>query len=115
VRRVLFLFDRSSRCRFHHRLVHEGGVDVVVLDDGAIRFVKPNGQSFDSVIPGFTQPLSDWTDIPVTHERARIHIDDSTAATKWGGESMDYGLAVQVLLQQESRGSRERGVSAETL
>jgi hypothetical protein len=26
----------------HHRLVHEGGWDVQVLDDGAFRFLKPN-------------------------------------------------------------------------
>jgi hypothetical protein len=35
-------------CRFHHRKVHEGQVVVQVLDDGAIRFVQPNGESFDS-------------------------------------------------------------------
>ena len=38
-------------CRFHHRKVHEGQVIVQVLDDGAIRFVQPNGESFDSVAP----------------------------------------------------------------
>jgi hypothetical protein len=98
------LSNLVSLCRFHHRLVHEGGVEVRVLDDGAIRFVKPNGQSFDSVLPGFTQPISDWKDLPTAHDRSQIHIDERTAATKWGGESMDYGLAVQVLLQQQSRG-----------
>jgi hypothetical protein len=97
------LSNLVSLCRFHHRLVHEGGVEVHVLNDGAIRFVKPNGQPFDSIVPGFTQPLSEWTQIPVSNERAHLHIDERTAATKWGGESMDYGLAVQVLLQQQSR------------
>jgi hypothetical protein len=76
------LCNLVSLCRFHRRLVHEGGVDVRVLDDGAIRFVKPNGQSFDSVIPGFTQPISDWTDVPDAHEHAQIHVDERTAATK---------------------------------
>ena len=36
-------------CRFHHRKVHEGEVVVQVLDDGAIRFVQPDGECFDSV------------------------------------------------------------------
>jgi hypothetical protein len=97
------LSNLVSLCRFHHRLVHEGGVEVHVLDDGAICFVKPNGQAFDSLVPGFTQPLADWRDIAAAHERAHIHISERTAATKWGGESMDYGLAVQVLVQQQNR------------
>ncbi|MEJ1966585.1 MAG: HNH endonuclease signature motif containing protein, partial [Gammaproteobacteria bacterium] len=37
-------------CRFHHRQVHEGGVDVQVLDDGALRFVV-KGRSFESPVP----------------------------------------------------------------
>ncbi|HEU4603667.1 MAG TPA: hypothetical protein VFS24_16960 [Steroidobacteraceae bacterium] len=48
------------------------------------------GQSFDSAIPGFTQPVSDWADGLVAHERVHIHIDERTAATKWRGESMDF-------------------------
>ena len=32
-----------SLCRFHHRAVHEGGVQIQVLDDGALRFVKLDG------------------------------------------------------------------------
>ena len=32
-----------SLCRFHHRAVHEGGFSVEILDDGALRFVRPNG------------------------------------------------------------------------
>ena len=31
-------------CRYHHRLVHEGGASVVVLDDGALRFTAPDGR-----------------------------------------------------------------------
>jgi hypothetical protein len=98
-------------CRFHHRQVHEGNVVVQVLDDGALRFVRPGGETFDSVAPDHTQPLSDWQQLPAEHARQGIRIDKNTAATGWRGETMDYGLAIEVLLQHARRGKH---VSAET-
>ena len=53
-----------SLCRFHHHAVHEGGIRIEILDDGALRFVKPNGNAIDSVAPGYTQPLGDWRQLP---------------------------------------------------
>ena len=81
-----------SLCRFHHHAVHEGGIRIEILDDGAFRFVKPNGVAVDSILPGFTQPLGDWKQIPA-----------GTLVTRWAGERMDYGLGVEVLLQQARR------------
>src|SRR5688500_11028537 len=43
-------------CRFHHRAVHEGGVRIERLDDGALRFVKANGVVIDSTAAGCGQP-----------------------------------------------------------
>jgi hypothetical protein len=82
-----------SLCRFHHHAVHEGGIRIEILDDGALRFRKPNGGAIDSVAPGFTQPLGDWTQLPA-----------GTLVNGWAGERMDYGLGVEVLLQQARRG-----------
>ena len=90
-------------CRFHHRLVHEGDVSIQVLDDGALRFVRRDGRCFDSIAPEHTQPLAEWTDLVGQHQRGDIHIDRNTAATRWCGEGMDYGLAVEVLLAQGRR------------
>jgi hypothetical protein len=98
-------------CRFHHRQVHEGRVVVQILDDGAVRFVRPNGQSFDSVAPEHTRPLSDWHQLLEDHNEQGIYIDKNTATTRWRGEKMDYGLAVEVLLQHSHR---LRRVSAES-
>jgi uncharacterized protein DUF222/HNH endonuclease len=98
-------------CRFHHRQVHEGKVNIQQLDDGALRFLKPDGESFDSVAPNHTQPLADWRQLAADHDQLGIRIDERTAATRWAGEKMDYGLAVAVLLQQARRGNE---VSAET-
>ena len=91
-------------CRFHHRKVHEGQVVVQVLDDGAIRFVQPNGECFESV----SRTVGDWRELLEVHERAGIHIDKRTAATKWDGGPMDYGIAVDPLMYLR------RHVSAET-
>jgi hypothetical protein len=92
-------------CRFHHRKVHEGQVVVQVLDDGAIRFVQPNGESFES----HTHITGDWRQLPAVHERAGIQIDAGTAAPYLHSGSMDYGIAIDYLM------SLPRDVSAETL
>jgi hypothetical protein len=80
-------------CRFHHRAVHEGGIRVEILDDGAVRFVKPNGRSVDGVAPGFTQPLGDWRQLPT-----------GTQTNRWAGERMNLDLGIEVLLQHARRG-----------
>jgi hypothetical protein len=101
------LSNLVTLCRFHHRLVHEGQVIVQALDDGAFRFVKPSGDSFDSPLPEPT----DWTALVATQDAAAIRISPSTAVTRWTGETLDLGLAVDSLMQ---RRRPEKNVSAET-
>jgi hypothetical protein len=91
-------------CRFHHRQVHEGRVVVTCLDDGAIRFTRPDGATFDSPMP-FT---TDWS---VLVANQPIRITPQTAITGWTGEEFDIEHAVAWLLQ---RAERMRNVSAET-
>jgi hypothetical protein len=95
-------------CRFHHRLVHEGGVEVQTLNDGALRFVRPDGGCFDSRSALPVQ--SDWTQLRSSNQNAGVHIDHKTASTRWKGESMDYGFAVQALMQ---RSEHAKNVSAD--
>ena len=94
-------------CRFHHRKVHEGLVIVQVLDDGAIRFTQPNGESFDSVAPDSTQPLGDWRLLIAMHEQAGIHIDAKTAATRWDGGPLNDSMAMDVLMRLRQNVSAE--------
>jgi hypothetical protein len=92
------LSNLVTLCRFHHRAVHEGKVEIHVLDDGAIRFLQPNGESFDSVAPGHSHPMSDWRELPRQHDEQGIAIDARTAVTRWDGGPMDFGMAIDSLL-----------------
>jgi hypothetical protein len=96
-----------SLCRPHHRLVHEGGVRVQVLDDGAFRFVRPDGRAFEGPARkcdrSFQWTESGGTQLALQHEASGIRIDCNTATTRWRGERMDYSLAIEVLLAQRRR------------
>jgi hypothetical protein len=76
-----------SLCGFHHRAVHEGGYRIEILDDGAFRFVKPNGVAVDSIAPGFTQPVGDLKQLPI-----------GTTPSSYKGDRMDFDLAVDILV-----------------
>jgi hypothetical protein len=89
-------------CRFHHRYVHEENVTIQSQPNGNWRFLKPDGTAFDEVRPAQTSAYA-WTDLIDAHDEQGIPIDSQTAATRWRGEGMDYGLAIQVLFQQADR------------
>ncbi|MGH8242605.1 MAG: hypothetical protein ACRETY_04550 [Steroidobacteraceae bacterium] len=74
-----------------HRLVHEGKVVVQTLDDGAFRFVKPNGRSFDSPPPIATH----WESLVATNEEDGIPITPKTALANWTGGGFDLGLGAK--------------------
>jgi hypothetical protein len=98
------LANLVTLCRFHHRQVHEGNVVVQILDDGAFRFTRPDGRSFDSPTPQATR----WTELVANQQ---ILITPQTAITRWTGEAFDEAQAVDWLLQ---RAARTKNVSAET-
>lgn len=83
-------------CRFHHRAVHEGGFDIHILDDGALRFVRPDGDVVDGAPAGCTQPPGDWRDIPA-----------GTFTDCWRGERMNLDLAVDLLIQRTNKGTTD--------
>jgi hypothetical protein len=90
-----------SLCSFHHHKVHEDGILVQVLDDGAFRFVSRRGKAFDTYPP---RPAHALDRTPLHHSESRdARITRHTAVSRWRGERMDYGLAVEVLLALRAR------------
>jgi hypothetical protein len=96
------LSNLVSLCRTHHRAVHEGGIVIQRLDDGAWRFVKRSGEALHSCAPGHTPPLGDWTRLVADHTAGGLDIDEQTAVTRWRGERMDHGIAIDLLLAQRA-------------
>ena len=94
-------------CRFHHRLVHEGVVKVQILDDGALQFGNAQGKPFKPSVGSSGSAHA----LRCQHLRSGLAIDANTAVTRWRGERMDHGLAIEGLLAQHER---YRRVSAET-
>jgi hypothetical protein len=106
------LSNLVSLCRFHHRKVQEGGMRIERLDDGAWRFVSAKGQSWVSPSAGHMPPLfGDWTALSSKHSQDGVDIDASTDHSWRRGESMDYGLAIDVLLSKDRR-ARESALPA---
>ena len=53
---------------------------------------RPKAVAVDSVAPGYTQPLGDWTQLPA-----------GKLVNRWRGEKMDLGLGIEVLMQKAKR------------
>ena len=92
------LSNLVSLCRAHHRAVHEGGVVIQRLDDGAWRLIKRSGEVLEACVPGRTRPFAQWTELVAAHEAQGLEIDARTATTGWRGERMDYGIAIDLLI-----------------
>jgi hypothetical protein len=93
-----------SLCSAHHRKVHEGQVEVHVLDDGAVRFVTPDGKTLDSVAPDYSRAF-DWNDVAVGNEARGIDINERTLAGRSDGP-MDWDQALWVLCARGVKNSR---------
>ncbi|HQR48390.1 MAG TPA: DUF222 domain-containing protein [Steroidobacteraceae bacterium] len=97
------LANLVSLCRTHHRAVHEGGIVVQRLDDGAWRFVQRSGDVLHSCAPGSSRPPADWAQLPAAHRELGIVIDAGTAVTRWRGERMDHVWTIDLLVAKMER------------
>jgi len=92
-------------CRHHHRLVHEGGYTVERRDDGRWLFFTPTGV----LIPHVPAATQSETPIGQVNAARGMDVPAGTGVTRWAGERMDLGMAVDGVLQAETRRGR-RGV-----
>ena len=88
-----------SLCRFHHRLVHEGGFGVEHAGDGAFRFLRPDGKPLDATIPRHRVDDCVQASLFDANRALGLAIDDRTGVTKWDGWPMDHAQAVEGGLQ----------------
>jgi hypothetical protein len=125
-------------CGFHHHLVHEGGFGVHVLDDGAERdafvFTRPDGTRIEangrncfrgnnfagtsagsSIGAGAGGAGVDQRHAPAVfavNRAAGLAIDWRTARCGWHGERIDYGLAIEALIQRRDRARAGNGATS---
>jgi Domain of unknown function (DUF222)/HNH endonuclease len=84
-------------CSYHHRLVHEGGYCVERAGPRSVRFRRPDGRP----IPAVPRPFAAVGE-PLEHQRhARaLGISADTCRARSAGDRLDYGIAVEALLNR---------------
>jgi hypothetical protein len=76
------LSNLVSLCRFHHRAVHEGGLRVERLDDGAWRFINKQGETLESRARSRLNVQADCTRLVDAYRDQGLQIGAVTAATR---------------------------------
>jgi hypothetical protein len=101
------LSNLVTLCRWHHRLVHEGGIGVGTRRGGGWRFFRSDGREF---MPVRWDPRNNCrgSEIEDMHRAEGIVVTENTAATRWRGERMDYDHGVMLLCCKAKRGGRSR-------
>jgi hypothetical protein len=89
-------------CRRHHRLVHEGGFGVARKSGQDIEFTYPDGR----VCPESNQGRSrgNVEAIFESNDSIGLDINSETLIPEWGGENIDYRIALPHLLKLDEVG-----------
>ena len=93
-------------CSQHHRLVHEGSYGVCV-NAGEIEFTRPDGRlippagtAHTGCFRGNTSANSGARRLLAFNTARGLAIDADTARCRWGGERMDYDIAIDGLCRK---------------
>jgi hypothetical protein len=89
-------------CRYHHRLVHEGGFSISGRG-GRLAFMRPDGRVVPAApaLPVLGEDAANT--IPRNHRAAGLSINASSIVPTWGGESADYTYLLTMLEQRDAR------------
>jgi hypothetical protein len=83
-------------CRFHHRLVHEGGYTLERSGRrGELRFRRPDGRPLHHLPE---RRAGHPREVKHRNDRAGARIGPDTCASLWTGERLDLALAVDALV-----------------
>jgi hypothetical protein len=89
------LANLAQLCRYHHKLVHEGGYRVEIQPNGALIFYRPDRtpltNNTTTVAPGDDHIRS------ANHTHG-IHPTPDTPVPSWAGEHPDYAYIIDILL-----------------
>jgi hypothetical protein len=87
-------------CRLHHRLVHEGGYQIEVSQNGSFIFRTPDGRALESSprLPDVRENNSGGLDIERANRQLGLFIDENTCLTDWDGGKADYNIIVGGLM-----------------
>jgi hypothetical protein len=112
-------------CRFHHRLVHEGGFSVAIESQSrlapllqgraqrwSVLFRRPDGTIVADTGRSGTLTATAAADLVAGNTRRGIFIDPDTGIPSWGGEQMDDDIAIAGLMRKDRLPG---SVAAETL
>jgi Domain of unknown function (DUF222)/HNH endonuclease len=96
-------------CSYHHRLIHEGGFSVQRRAGrrdgsagGGLRFLRPDGRVIPPVGGG---ARARGRSLVERQRAAGLAVDADTCTARSAGQSLDYGLAVEVLLARALAGT----------
>ena len=78
-------------------MVHEEGVRVEAPGGGLFRFLSPGGAEVPAVPDPPRVPECAVFDLVTQNEDRGVTPDSWTATPLWNGETLDYGLAIDML------------------
>jgi hypothetical protein len=94
-------------CRFHHRLLHEGGYTLERRGRrGVLCFRRPDGRPLHPV----PQPVEgDPDELERRNSGRGVRVGSETCASRWTGERFDLALAVDALVDADPRLAPDAG------
>ena len=96
-------------CRYHHRVVHEGGIRVKLLLDGEPQFSRPDGRPIPMAPVPPVLAEDPIVALEQRHRKEGLEIDAETGLPSWDGGSWDLNWGLYCLRSIGRPKERSRG------